>query len=58
MLQLSLVTVHSVERIARDKHNSLLGPFVSYKENKILQMQPIESYSQNSNVFQAYKWAE
>jgi hypothetical protein len=25
-----------LERLARDKHSSLLGPFVSYKENEVL----------------------
>ncbi len=25
-----------LEKFARDKHSSLVGPFVSYKENKVL----------------------
>jgi hypothetical protein len=28
-----------LERLARDKHSCLLGPFVSYKENEVLQVQ-------------------
>jgi hypothetical protein len=29
--------VHS--RLARDKHSTLLGPFVSYEENEVLRIQ-------------------
>jgi hypothetical protein len=29
-----------LEWLARDKHSSLLGPFISYKENELLPIQP------------------
>jgi hypothetical protein len=34
------VVLHNsnLERVARDKHSSLLGPFVSYEENKVLRI--------------------
>jgi hypothetical protein len=30
-----------MERLARDKHSSLVGPFVTYKENRVLRIQPL-----------------
>jgi hypothetical protein len=29
-----------MEKHARDKNSSLLGPFISYEENKVLQIHP------------------
>jgi len=31
-----------LERLARDKHYSLLGPFVSYEENEVLLIWTLE----------------
>jgi hypothetical protein len=33
-----------MEWLARDKHCSLLGPFVSYEENEVLLVQPNEVF--------------
>jgi hypothetical protein len=30
-----------LERLARDKHPNLLGPFVSYEENEVVCIQPL-----------------
>jgi hypothetical protein len=30
-----------LERLARDKHPNLLGPFVSYEENEVVYIQPL-----------------
>ncbi len=35
-------TLLQAERLARDKHSSLLGPFITYEENKVLQILPVD----------------
>jgi hypothetical protein len=34
-----------MEIIARDKHTSLLGPFVSYEENEVLNTTPRDTFA-------------
>jgi hypothetical protein len=46
------------EKIASDKHSSILGSLISYEENKVLILQPLGSYSQNFIFFITYKWAQ
>ncbi len=46
-----------VDRLARDKHKSLLGPFVSYEENKVLPIRPHGLYSQHFIFSVSYKCA-
>jgi hypothetical protein len=42
MAQAARVFDHSrQERLARDKRSSLLGSFISYKENKVLTIRPL-----------------
>jgi hypothetical protein len=36
-----------IERLAKDNHDSLMGPFVSYKENELLWIWPLGSHSQH-----------
>jgi hypothetical protein len=43
-----------MERIANDKHSSLLGLFVSYEENEALWIRPLGAYSQNFILFVTY----
>jgi hypothetical protein len=43
------------ERLFRDKHSSIWGPFVSYKENEALQ---VRSQSQLIIFNITYKWAQ
>jgi len=38
-----------LERLAKDKHYTLSGPFVSYEENEVL-------YSQQFVFFETYDW--
>jgi len=35
------------EKLAREKHSSLFGPFISYEENKVLRIRPIGAYDLN-----------
>jgi hypothetical protein len=57
--QLAIVLHYTwLKRLARDKHSSLLGPFVIYKENKVLRIRPQGPYSQHVSFSASYKWAE
>jgi hypothetical protein len=57
--QQARVLVHTrLERLACDKNSSLLGKFMSYKENEVLWMWILETYSQHFIFFVAYKWAQ
>ncbi len=48
----------SLKSIARDKHSSLLGPCIKYKENVVLWIQLHGQCSQHFIFFVTYKWAE
>jgi hypothetical protein len=42
---ISLGVTYTLERIAKDKHSSLLGPFVRYEKNvvnRVLYLLPVE----------------
>jgi hypothetical protein len=45
-------------KIYCDKHTSLLGAFVSYKENEVLCKKPMSQYSQHLIFFLTYEWAQ
>jgi hypothetical protein len=47
-----------LERLARDKHSSLLGPFVSYEENEVLWIWLQVSYSQHFIFLVTYHWTQ
>ncbi len=47
-----------MERVATDKHPSLLGPYVSYEENKVLFIQSHVQYSQHLILLLTYEWAQ
>jgi hypothetical protein len=47
-----------LERLAMDKDSSLLGPFVSYRENYVLWIQLLGLYLQHFIFFLTYEWAE
>jgi hypothetical protein len=48
LAQLAIVLHYiRLEQLARDKHTGLLGPLVTYKENKVLQIRPQGRYSQH-----------
>ncbi len=36
--QASVLHYNRLERLASDKHSSLLGPFISYKESEVLRI--------------------
>jgi hypothetical protein len=40
------------------EHSSVLGPFISYKENEVLWILPQELYSQLFMFFITYEWAQ
>jgi hypothetical protein len=48
----------SMEMFASDKHFYLLRPFLSYKENWELQIQPLVPFSQQSIFFVTYEEAQ
>ncbi len=47
-----------MERLAKDKHSSLLGSFLSYKENEMLQICLQGLYSQNLIFSVCCEWAQ
>jgi hypothetical protein len=47
-----------VKSPAKDKHFSLLGPFVSYEENEKLRIRHLDPYSQHYIFFVTYEWAK
>jgi hypothetical protein len=44
--------------LASDKRSGLLGAFVSYEGNEVLQIQPLSLYSQHFILFITYEWAK
>jgi len=46
-----------MDKLAMDKHSSLLGPFISYEENEVLLIW-LQLYSQDFIFFTAYEWAK
>jgi hypothetical protein len=48
----------SMERLSCDKHCSFLGPFVSYEEKDVFQIQHLAPYSQHLNFFVTYTWSQ
>ncbi len=47
-----------MESLARDKHDSLLGPLKCYKENEVLLIYPQGLYSQHFIFVYNYKEAQ
>jgi hypothetical protein len=47
-----------LERPAKNKHSSLLGPLVSYEGKKVLWVQSLELYSRHFIFFRTYKKAQ
>ncbi len=47
-----------LERLARDKQSSLLGPFESKEEIEVLWMRHLKPYSQCFIFFPTYEWAQ
>ncbi len=47
-----------LDMVGRDKHSSLLGPFVSYEENKVLWPWLPAQLSQHFIFFENYEWAQ
>jgi hypothetical protein len=47
-----------LDMLVRDKWSSLLGPFVSYKENEVLWIQHKQPYSQHFIFYVTYKLAQ
>ncbi len=45
-----------LERLARDKQSSLLGQFISYEENKVINMLLQVLYSQHLIFIITYEW--
>ncbi len=45
-----------LERLAKEKYSNLVGPFVSYEENDVLQMWHQGRYSQHFNLILTYEW--
>ncbi len=49
------VALYLTESPAKNKYSSLLGQFVTYKENKLLWIQPQGQYSQHFIFIVTYK---
>jgi hypothetical protein len=47
-----------LEMITTDKHSSLLGSSVSYKENEVLGIRSQVPYSQSLIFFMTYDWPQ
>ncbi len=54
----SVLQYTMVKSPAKDKHFSLLGPFVSYEENEKLRIRHLDPYSQHYIFFVTYEWAK
>ncbi len=58
MLNKLLLHYTKLERVAKNKHSSLLEPFVSYEENEVLWIRAQGQYSQHFFFFVIYEWAQ
>ncbi len=45
-------------RIAKEKHSSLVGPFVSYEENEVFWKLLLEAYLQHYIFFESYEMGQ
>ncbi len=52
------VALFYAEKTCQRQHSSLLGAFVSYKENEVLWIRPLWHYSQHFIFFTAYEWSQ
>ncbi len=56
--QVRVLLYTRLKKFARDKHSSLLRPFMSYEENIVLSIWLQGSYSQQFIFFITFKWAQ
>ncbi len=45
-------------RLAKEKHSSLVGPFISYEENEVFWKLLLEAYLQHYIFFESYEMGQ